>query len=261
MTPRRPTVLCFSGHDPSGGAGVQADIETLISHQCHAVSVITALTEQDTVNVRRLHPQAPEAVIQQAQTLLADVEVAAIKIGLIGDAGVAEAIATILQRHPDIPVVLDPVLAAGGGSELASQRLIETLVERLLPLTTLVTPNSVEARRLAGSEDLQRCGRLLQAKGAQNVLITGTHEQSEHVHNRLFMPDGLEECFSWERLPHSYHGSGCTLASAIAALLARDLDVFSAVNEAQDYTWQTLASAYAAGKGQLNPDRLFWTAP
>lgn len=261
MNSRRPAILCFSGHDPSGGAGVQADIETIISHRCHPVSVITALTEQDTTNVKKLIPQRPDDIIQQAQTLLADIDVAAIKIGLIGDASVAEAIATLLQQHPGIPVVLDPVLAAGGGTELASQSLIETIVDRLLPLTTVLTPNSVEARRLARSDDLNACGPLLQTKGAKYVLITGTHEDSEQVHNRLFMPDQLSEIFNWDRLPYSYHGSGCTLASAIAALLAGGLDVFSAVNEAQDYTWQTLAAAYPSGNGQLNPDRLFWTAP
>lgn len=261
MTARRPVVLCFSGHDPSGGAGVQADIEAIVSHQCHAVSVITALTEQDSNNVKKLLPQHPDDIRQQAATLLADIDVAAFKIGLLGDARVAEAVAIVLQQHPTIPVVLDPVLAAGGGTELASQALIDSIIERLLPLTTVLTPNSLEARRLARRDDLSECAAVLQEAGAEYVLITGTHEDSELVRNRLFMPDDLHETFSWERLPHEYHGSGCTLASAIAALLARGLDVFSAVNEAQDYTWQALAAAYPAGKGQLNPDRFFWIAP
>ncbi|WP_446811854.1 bifunctional hydroxymethylpyrimidine kinase/phosphomethylpyrimidine kinase [Methylomonas sp. 2BW1-5-20] len=258
MSRNRPVVLCFSGHDPSGGAGVQADIETIIGHQCHAASVITALTEQDSRNVKKLLPQRPEDILSQAQTLLADVKVSAFKIGLIGDAGVAEAIAQILRQHPAIPVVLDPVLAAGGGTELANQQLIDVIVEQLLPLTTLLTPNSEEARSLSGQSDLGDCGRLLRGKGAEYVLITGTHESSELVHNRLYMPDGLHETFNWERLPHSYHGSGCTLASASAALLAQGLDVFTAVSEAQEFTWQSLAAAYRPGQGQYNPDRLFW---
>lgn len=258
MSSNRPIVLCFSGHDPSGGAGIQADIETVFSHCCHPASIITALTEQDSRNVKKLIPQHPDDIIRQAETLLGDFKVDAIKIGLIGDAGVARAIADILLQCPDIPVVLDPVLAAGGGSDLAGQELIDTLLERLLPLTTILTPNSEEARRLSAQQELSACAHRLQAKGADYVLITGTHEDSEQVHNRLFMPDNLNETFTWERLSYSYHGSGCTLASAIAALLAQGLDMFTAVNEAQEFTWQALASAYKPGHGQHNPNRLFW---
>lgn len=258
MSPSRPIVLCFSGHDPSGGAGVQADIEAIVSHQCHAASVITALTEQDSRNVKKLIPQKSDDILRQAETLLSDFGIAAIKIGLIGHHETALVLGQILQQCRGIPVVLDPVLAAGGGTELAGDRLIATIIENLLPHTTVLTPNSQEARRLAGLEDLADCGRLLQGKGAKHVLITGTHENSEQVHNRLFMPDNLSETFSWDRLPHSYHGSGCTLASTIAALLAQGLDVFTAVNEAQEYTWQALAAAYQPGQGQHNPNRLFW---
>jgi hydroxymethylpyrimidine/phosphomethylpyrimidine kinase len=258
MSRDRPVVLCFSGHDPSGGAGIQADIETIISHQCHAASVITALTEQDSRNVKKLIPQRPEDIISQTETLLADFSVSAIKIGLIGHHETARAIQHILRQYPRIPVVLDPVLAAGGGSALADRQLLEAIIDGLLPLTTVLTPNSEEARQLAKQDDLAECGLGLQGKGAEFVLITGTHEASDLVHNQLFMPDGKTETFNWERLPHSYHGSGCTLASAIAALLAQGLDAFTAITEAQEFTWQSLASAYKPGQGQHNPDRLFW---
>lgn len=254
----RPIVLCFSGHDPSGGAGVQADIETIVSHQCHAASVITALTEQDSRNVKKLIPQQPGEIVRQAETLLADFSVAAIKIGLIGHHETAAAIHQILSRHPRIPVVLDPVLAAGGGTAMADQDLLDAIIDLLLPLTTVLTPNSDEARRLAKQQDLNDCGHSLQIQGAEYVLITGSHEASDLVHNRLFMPEGKTETFNWERLPHSYHGSGCTLASAIAALLAQGLDAFTAIAEAQEFTWQSLAAAYRSGQGQHNPNRLFW---
>jgi len=258
MNRNRPIVLCFSGHDPSGGAGIQADIETIFSHRCHPAGIITTLTEQDSNNVSKLIPQQPDDIISQAETLLGDFKVSAIKIGLIGDAAIARAIGRILQQCPGIPVVLDPVLAAGGGTELANQELIATIVEQLLPLTAILTPNSEEARRLSGQQALADCAQWLREKGANNVLITGTHEESKHVHNRLFMPDDLTETFNWERLPHHYHGSGCTLASAIAAQLAQGLDIFTAVNEAQEFTWQSLAAAYKRGRGQYNPNRLFW---
>jgi hydroxymethylpyrimidine/phosphomethylpyrimidine kinase len=258
MNFRKPIVLSFSGHDPSGGAGVQADMETIISHHCHSCSVITALTEQDSHNVKKLLPQNPQAIVQQAQTLLADFQVSAIKIGLIGHADTVQAIQQILLQHPRIPVILDPVLAAGGGTPLANQQLLDGIVEWLLPLTTVLTPNSQEARQLAGEDDLLVCGRSLQAKGAEFVLITGSHESTEQVHNQLFTPEGKVHTFNWERLPHSYHGSGCTLASAIAALMAQGLDAFTAISEAQDYTWQALEAAYQPGSGQHNPDRFFW---
>jgi hydroxymethylpyrimidine/phosphomethylpyrimidine kinase len=258
MSKNRPVVLSFSGHDPSGGAGVQADIETLISHQCHACSVITALTEQDSRNVKKLIPQKPQDIIDQAQTVLNDFSVKAIKIGLIGHHETASAIQSILLQHPQIPVILDPVLAAGGGTSLANEQLINSIIEQLLPCTTVLTPNSEEARILANQNDLSDCGQTLLTKGCDYVLITGTHEQSTTVDNQLFHANNKTETFSWDRLSEEYHGSGCTLASSIAGLIAHGLDPFTAISEAQDYTWNALADAYHPGKGQFNPNRLFW---
>lgn len=258
MHNKRPVVLTFSGHDPSGGAGIQADIESLISHQCHPCSVITALTEQDSSNVKKLIPQQPQDIIDQARTIFDDFPVSAIKIGLIGDPKVASAIHEILLEHPELPVVLDPVLAAGGGATLAGEQLVETIKGILLPRTTVLTPNSEEARKLAAKQDLSECGKTLRQLGADFVLITGTHEQSQQVHNQVFMEEDQSEVFTWERLPENYHGSGCTLASAIAALLAHGLDPFTAITEAQEFTWNALQAAYQPGCGQYNPNRLFW---
>ena len=258
MNPHRPIVLSFSGHDPCGGAGIQADIETLVSHQCHAVSVITALTEQDSCNVKRLIPQTSENIISQAQTLLDDMEVNAFKIGLIGQHETALAIYAILKQYPHIPVVLDPVLAAGGGTDLTNERLLATVVDLLLPCTTVLTPNSEEARRLANLDDLEECGLSLLEAGSDYVLITGTHEATPSVQNKLFHDGLCWETYTWERLPESYHGSGCTLATSIAALMAHGLAPVQAVMEAQEYTWNSLNTAYRTGKGQLNPNRFFW---
>jgi hydroxymethylpyrimidine/phosphomethylpyrimidine kinase len=253
-----PVVLCFSGHDPSGGAGIQADIETLTSHHCHCVSVITALTEQDSHNVKKMLPQAPEDIVSQAKTLFDDMPIAAIKIGLVGHHETARAIHSILQQHPDIPVVFDPVLAAGGGTVLANLQLLETMTELLLPYTTILTPNSYEARLLSEQEELNQCGLNLLEQGCEYVLITGGHEPAPIVENRLFFQGAMIETFTWNRLPNSYHGSGCTLAASIAGLLAQNLEPFSAIAEAQDYTWNALDAAYKVGKGQHNPNRFFW---
>jgi len=253
-----PVVLSFSAHDPSGGAGVQADIETLVSHQCHSCSVITALTEQDSRNVKKLIPQKPQDIIDQANTVLNDFQVQAIKIGLIGHHDTAFAIQSVLLQHPLVPVILDPVLAAGGGTSLANDALIHSITELLLPCTTVLTPNSEEARILANQTKLTDCGETLLNKGCDFVLITGTHEQSTTVNNQLFQLKEKAETFSWDRLPNNYHGSGCTLASSITALIAQGLDPFTAIAEAQEYTWNALDDAYRPGKGQFNPNRLFW---
>jgi hydroxymethylpyrimidine/phosphomethylpyrimidine kinase len=257
MTNGRPVVLSFSGHDPSGGAGVQADIETIVSHRCHAASVITALTEQDTSNVKKLIPQQPDNIISQALTLLNDLPVKAFKIGLIGHHETAIAIHSILKQYPHIPVIFDPVLAAGGGAELSNDRLITAMIDLLMPCTTVLTPNSQEARKLAGLTDLNECGPALLALGCDYVLITGTHESTPAVSNQLFHQRRCIETYRWQRLPASYHGSGCTLASAIAASMAHGLDPVQAVAEAQQYTWLSLHAAYRPGKGQHIPCRLF----
>jgi hydroxymethylpyrimidine/phosphomethylpyrimidine kinase len=258
MTNTRPAVLCFSGHDPSGGAGIQADIETLASHECHAVSVITALTEQDTWNVVKLIPQSPENIVSQATTLMADIPIKAFKIGLLGSPKTVRAIHSILVHYPAIPIVLDPVLAAGGGTDLADDQLIQTIIDLLLPITTVLTPNSTEARRLSGLDDLSECGLELLHKGCEYVLITGTHESTPEVKNQLYYENNCLETYSWSRLRHSYHGSGCTLASSIAALVAKGLDIPQAIAEAQEYTWDALNAGHRPGQGQHIPNRLFW---
>jgi hydroxymethylpyrimidine/phosphomethylpyrimidine kinase len=258
MTKSRPVVLSFSGHDPSGGAGVQADIETLVSHQCHSASVITALTEQDSSNVKKLIVQDAEDILSQAFTLLADLEVAVFKIGLIGHHETARAIHYVLSQYPNIPVILDPILAAGGGTSLANDQLIRTIVDLLLPYATVITPNSQEARKLTGLGKLNDCGFALLKSGCPYVLITGGHESGSAVTNLLFSDDQLTETYSYNRLPNSYHGSGCTLSASIAALIAHGLRPLQAISEAQEYTWNCLQSAYKTGKAQYNPNRIFW---
>jgi hydroxymethylpyrimidine/phosphomethylpyrimidine kinase len=253
----RPVVLSFSGHDPCGGAGIQADIEAVTSHQCHSCSVITALTEQDSHNVKSVFPQSPQHFSQQATTLLNDIDIDIIKIGLLASTEITLAIVEILKQHPHIPVVLDPVLSAGGGKSLSNDSLITTIKQALLPLCTVITPNSVEAKALTNQLDTKASAAYLRQLGADFVLITGAHEQTKTVNNYFLGPEG-EETFHWQRLAEEYHGSGCTLASSIAALMAHGLDPFTAISEAQEYTWNSLAQAYKPGQGQYFPNRFFW---
>ncbi len=260
-----PIVLVFAASDPTGGAGIQADITTLTSMGCHPLSVITAVTIQDTMGVEDVMPIDAEWVTDQARCVLEDMPVAAFKLGVLGSMEVITAVAEVVSDYPEVPLILDPVLASGRGDELASDEMIHALHELLIPQTTIIIPNSSEARRLAlddGNEDdnpdLPECARRLLATGCEYVLITGTHENTPQVVNVLYNQDGAIRSDTWDRLPGTYHGSGCTLASAIAATIANGLSVEEAVKDAQEYTWQTLKMAFRPGMGQHIPDRLFW---
>ncbi len=257
-----PVVLAIGGHDPSGGAGIQADIESLAANRAHALTLVTCLTLQDSCNVRNVQPVEPELLRHQAQLLLQDSPVAAIKIGLLGSPEIAKAVAELLRAHPAIPVVLDPVLAAGGGSDMATAALLQCLREELLPHCDLITPNIPEALRLSGLDGdpaATRCGEALLALGAKAVLITGTHDPQEaaQISHRLYRRGVAELTLPSSRLPGEYHGSGCTLAAAVAAHLARSVSLERAVERALDYTWQTLRHAFHSGRCQATPDRLY----
>ncbi|HET7158224.1 MAG TPA: hydroxymethylpyrimidine/phosphomethylpyrimidine kinase [Burkholderiales bacterium] len=260
-----PIVLVFAASDPSGGAGLQADIMTLSSMGCHPLSVLTAITVQDTTGVDDIMPIDADWVADQARCVLEDMHVAAFKIGVLGSVETIAAIAEVVSDYPDIPLVLDPVLASGRGDELASEEMVAAIRELLVPQTTIITPNSLEVRRLAiddGNDeddpDLGECANRLIVSGCEYVLVTGTHENTAQVINTLYGQEGVLRTDSWQRLQGSYHGSGCTLASAIAATIANGLPIGEAVKDAQEYTWQTLKSAFRPGMGQLIPDRLFW---
>jgi hydroxymethylpyrimidine/phosphomethylpyrimidine kinase len=260
-----PIVLVFAATDPSGGAGLQADIMTLSSMGCHPLSCVTAITIQDTMGVDDVMAIDAEWVADQARAVLEDMPVAAFKIGMLGSIETIAAIAEVVSDYPEIPLILDPILSSGRGDELATEEMVHGIRELLIPQTTVITPNSLEARRLAANDaddnddpDLAECARRLVATGCEYVLVTGTHENTTQVVNTLYGQEGAVRSDSWQRLPGTYHGSGCTLASAIAATIANGLSVPEAVKDAQEYTWQTLKAAFRPGMGQHIPDRLFW---
>lgn len=254
---KRPVVLVLAGHDPTGGAGVQADIEAIAAQTCHAVSVLTCITVQDTRNVKQISLLDPQELKKQLQCLLADIEIAAIKIGLIPDLALIPMISDLLIGYRSLPCVLDPVLAAGGGAELSDQALIQAIREHILPFVTLVTPNVLELQRLSGlprASELEQVESLL-ATGCQAVLVTGTHKPTQQVIQQLYLDNQPRLTWEWERLPYDYHGSGCTLASACAGQLAQGLDLEAALTKAQSYTWQALKQADSLGQGQWLPHR------
>ncbi|MDH5409401.1 MAG: hydroxymethylpyrimidine/phosphomethylpyrimidine kinase [Gammaproteobacteria bacterium] len=254
-----PAVMVFSGLDPTGGAGIQADIEAIASMGCHCLPIVTALTVQDTEKVHRCKDVDPMTLIEQARAVLEDIPVAAFKMGIPGSVKNIEAIHSLLIDYPEPAFILDPVLAGGGGGKLTDDECIDAMLELLLPETTILTPNSNEARLLAPEADsLDACAQELMDMGCEFVLITGTHESTPEVENTLYGNKRRLETFQWQRLPHSYHGSGCTLAASIAAMMAHGLDPFMAVNEAQEFTWQSLQHGFRPGMGQYLPSRLFW---
>lgn len=271
MNETPPIVLTFAATDPSSGAGLQADILALASIGCHPLSVVTGITVQDTVGVESVMALDADWVNDQARTILEDVQIAAFKLGLLGSVENIAVIAEIVADYPDIPLIIDPILTSGRGDELTNEEMQSAMCDLLFPQATLITPNSLEARRLAFYEEgdeiqhtsLDESALRLLEMGAEYVLITGTHERSNDVVNSLYGSNndgagGLIKAYHWERLAGSYHGSGCTLTSAIAACLAHGLSMEEAIQEAQEYTWQTLKNSFRPGMGQYIPDRFFW---
>jgi hydroxymethylpyrimidine/phosphomethylpyrimidine kinase len=254
-----PCVLVFSGSDPSGGAGMQADITAIAALGAHPLSVLTVLTVQDNQRVFGVHPVAAELVRQQAQVLVDRIAISAVKLGIVGNRANADVIAAIIRqlrvRQPDLPVVFDPVLANGHGDSLASEDPIAA-VAPLFELATVITPNRLEADRLCGGEtDPERQARVLLERGCQNVLLKGGHgPEQDQVLNR-WTGRGAARSWSWPRLPGEFHGSGCTLAAALSALLAQGLEMEAAIAAAQSYCQQTLAASYAIAAGQRIPNR------
>lgn len=256
---QKPVVMCFSGLDATGGAGIQADIESLASHGCHCAPVITAHTLQDTQAARSFETVSMDSLIASARAVLEDMPVSAFKIGMLGDVPIAEAIHSLLRDYPDLPVVYDPVMAAGAGGSLSAGGLVDAIKALIIPHTTLITPNTPEIKQLTIQADTRDgMAHELQDMGCENVLITGTHASTPDVEHHLYMANQPRVDYSYERLPHAYHGSGCTLAASIAALMAHGDTLEDAVHQGLDYTWKTLKYAERLGMGQLIPNRYYW---
>lgn len=258
LTWNPPSVLVVAGNDPSGGAGIAADVQAITSAGGHPAPVITALTVQDTINATAVEPVDPALVAAQMEAVLGDISVAAVKIGLLATAAIAAAVADVLARHPGLPVVLDPVLVAAGGARLAEDALVDVILARLCPLTTLLTPNALEIRRLApGQQETEARAAMLRAAGCAFVLAKGGDEAdtgANEVVNTLYGPEGTQR-FRWPRLEGDFHGSGCTLASACAARLALGEPAGLAVGHGQALTHAWLQRAFRPGRGQLVPLR------
>jgi len=252
----RPSVLCLSGHDPSGGAGIGADIEAIAAQNCHPAAVITALTIQDSRNVYDFKILDIDWVTKQANTLIDDLPISAIKLGMLGSIEMVQCACDIIGKLPNIPVVCDPVLKASGGGKLGKDDVGFIIREQLFGISTIATPNLIEAQILAdlpANATADECAEKLLPK-IPYLLITDGEGKSSTVINRLYSANNCEE-FTCPRLPGIYHGSGCTLASSLSARLALGQKIGEAVKFSLDYTWRTLRYAEKLGKGQFIPCR------
>jgi hydroxymethylpyrimidine kinase/phosphomethylpyrimidine kinase len=244
-----PNVLSIAGSDPSAGAGIQADLKTFAALGCYGLCAITALTVQNTQGVIDISVLPAALVAAQIDALFADSAIKAIKIGMLGSAEVAEMVADRLGRYQPPFVVLDPVLASSGGKALAPASLAKTMIERLAPHVTLLTPNLMEAAELAGMErprtpdDMKAVAKALHMQGFSAVLVKGGHSEGASADDILF--DGADyRTFSLPRLAtRNTHGTGCTLSSAIAAYLARGETLPASIAAAKDYLQGALAGA------------------
>ena len=252
INPAPPVVLVLAGLDPSGGAGLAADLQTLNALNCHATPVATALTVQDTLNARRVDALPPDRLLEQAQTVIRDIMPAAIKIGLCADVDTVQALARIIDlardRKPDIRVVLDPVLSAGGGMALTPPALPAALGETLARRVDLITPNATEAQTLGGVAHLL-------ALGAKAILLTRGDNPQPVIRNSLYQTGQPPRHFDWPRIAGQFRGTGCTLASACAAGLAHGLTLTAACQQAQQFVAHSVAKAYTVGHGQAIPHR------
>ena len=250
-----PIALTIAGSDSSGGAGIQADLKTFSALGVYGASAITALTAQNTRGVAAVEPVAARFVVAQIDAVLGDLEVGAIKTGMLANAEIVAAVAGRLSVAAGLPLVVDPVMVATSGDILLTDDAIEAVKRQLVPLATLITPNLPEAARLLATkpaiDDAQAAeqARALLALGCGAVLLKGGHGTGEAAVDILCDASGAERLVRPRiATPHT-HGTGCTLSAAIAALLAQGVALREAIGRAKDFVWQALEAGQALGVG------------
>jgi hydroxymethylpyrimidine kinase/phosphomethylpyrimidine kinase len=259
---RLANVLSIAGSDPSGGAGIQADLKTFAALGCYGMAAITALTVQNTRGVRAVHVPAADFVAQQVEALFDDIEIDAVKIGMLGTGEIVTAVAEVLARRGARNIVLDPVLVATSGDSLGSADVVEAMQRSLIPLATLVTPNIPEAMRFTGAgepataDDLAAMAQAMLGQGARAVLVKGGHLEGDQASDILFDACGLQRFDAPRIATRNTHGTGCTLSSAIAAELAKGAPLARAVAAGKAYLTEALRSSAALevghGHGPVN---------
>lgn len=246
---RIPNVLSIAGSDPGGGAGIQADLKTFAAFGCHGMAAITALTAQNTIGVRAVHVPPAGFLGQQIDAIFDDIDVDAVKIGMLGAGEVVALTAERLARYGARNIVLDPVLVATSGDSLGAPDVVDAMLAKLMPLAAVVTPNLSEIARLVGRdvsaqiEDMQRAGEELVARGARAVLVKGGHGEGAEAVDVLVAQGGAERFVAPRIVTRNSHGTGCSLSSAIAARLAHGATLSAAVGEAKAWLTDALGAA------------------
>lgn len=253
----RATVLCFSGLDPSGGAGLQADIEAIGQSGAHAAIACTAITIQNSQQVFGFEATSRTLLLAQANAVVNDLPIRCVKSGMLGTTDNIAALSEFLQQHPDYHYVLDPVLVANSGGALGDQATLVKAFTQLIPRATLITPNTVELRALTGIDDLEQATQKLFSMGAHAVLVKGGHEPTQdHIKNSLYIAGKVVSETQCPRLDGEYHGSGCSLASFIAGRLAQGDHIEQAVHLAETWLFGVLEQAESpVPNGQKIPKR------
>ncbi len=253
----RPTVLCFSGLDPSGGAGLQADIEAIGQSGAHAVIACTALTIQNSQQVFGFEATSKDLLLAQANAVVNDLPIKCVKSGMLGTTENIAALAEFLTAHPNYLYVLDPVLVANSGGSLGDHATLVKAFVELIPLATLITPNTVELKALTGLDDLENATQKLFEMGAKAVLVKGGHENTpQYIRNVLYVQGNMIAESHCPRLDGQYHGSGCSLASFIAGRLALGDSLKIAVQHAETWLLGVLKNAESpVANGQKIPKR------
>ena len=248
------TVLLFSGLDPSGAAGVSADIETINQFGITPLPIITTLTVQNTQNVTFLEATNNSLIQAQFKSIKEDIDFKVVKIGLLGSSSQIKTIAKLLINRSDLYIVLDPIIVSSSDIELSTDSMIEAMKNDLIPLCSLLTPNLSELSSLAPGLNEQSAVASLKCPW---VLVTTSDSSEVEIEHRLYHHSNLVSKFTYKKLPGNYHGSGCTLSSAISALIASDMSAEDSCRRALDYTYQTLLNAKKLGKMQYHPNRTY----
>jgi hydroxymethylpyrimidine/phosphomethylpyrimidine kinase len=246
------SVLVLSGLDPCGGAGISADIETINQFGVTPLPIVTTLTVQNTQSVKSTQAVDAKLITEQFNHLKEDIDFSVIKIGLLSSQEQIKTIASLIQNCEHSTVVLDPIISASTDDRLLNEKALKILKEKLLPLVQVLTPNFAELQMLSTVQDEQKA---IESLPCEWVLLTTTDTSDEQIEHRLYHHAQCIERFTYVKLPGNYHGSGCTLSSAISALLASGVDVDIACKRALDYTYQSLLNAKSIGKMQYHPNR------
>jgi hydroxymethylpyrimidine/phosphomethylpyrimidine kinase len=260
-----PLILTFGAADPVGAIGVQADLASFAAMGCHGLSVITTILISDTARIEDSQVVDADWVADQARVVLEDMPVAAFKVGIVGSLENISVIAEIVSDYPDIPLILDPFTSAMPDPGSDGEDLLMATRELLIPQTTLFLASAVELARLAETwrepttdDTLALDAMRIIDMGCEYLFVTGTPSDVHDVANTLFDDSGMVRHDTWQRLPGSFSGAGCTLSATIAAMLGNGVDVPEAVFEAQEFTHAALTGAHRLGMGKLVPDRHFW---